>query len=236
MTGPGTLSFWWKVSSESGYDFLRVMVDNTEAGKISGEVDWQQRELTFPAGAHTIRWCYSKDVSLSRGADAGWVDQVSFIAAPPPPIVYVDWRNTASVPDGSLAKPFPRVSQGVAAVANGGDVRIRAGSYALPAQILNGCLRLESYDGRVLISVDGLSTTPATGATASQLSAPVRNGDGSLAFHFGTTQGTRYQVLSSTNLVNWEVWKDFTADGATAELVHPNAASEPRRFFRIVIP
>jgi hypothetical protein len=45
VAGAGSLSFWWKVSSEGGYDFLRFYLDGVEQpgiAAISGEVDWQQ--------------------------------------------------------------------------------------------------------------------------------------------------------------------------------------------------
>src|SRR6185503_9232079 len=50
VNGPGTLSFWWKVSSETNYDALRFYVNGVELARISGEVDWQQRTVTLPAG------------------------------------------------------------------------------------------------------------------------------------------------------------------------------------------
>ncbi|MEO0017907.1 MAG: hypothetical protein RLZZ522_1190, partial [Verrucomicrobiota bacterium] len=81
VTGAGSLSFWWKVSSEGGYDFLRFYLDGVEqAGitAISGEVDWQQKTLAVPAGNHTLRWTYSKDVSNNVGLDTAWLDQVVF--------------------------------------------------------------------------------------------------------------------------------------------------------------
>ncbi|MBI3041679.1 MAG: Ig-like domain repeat protein [Betaproteobacteria bacterium] len=80
VTGPGTLRFYWKVSSESGYDFLRVFVDGVDqGGAISGNVDWTQRTVPVPAGAHTVVWQYSKDGTVNSGSDAGWVDRVEFI-------------------------------------------------------------------------------------------------------------------------------------------------------------
>ena len=77
--GAGTLSFWWKVSSEANFDFLRFYLDNVEQPgivAISGEVDWVQRTIAIPAGIHTLRWTYSKDGSQSTGSDAAWLDQV----------------------------------------------------------------------------------------------------------------------------------------------------------------
>jgi hypothetical protein len=47
ITGAGTLTFWWKVSSESGWDFLRFDLNGVEQtgslAKISGEVNWVQK-------------------------------------------------------------------------------------------------------------------------------------------------------------------------------------------------
>ena len=77
ITGPATVSFYWKVSSEAGFDSLRVYVDDVDqGGGISGAVDWAQRTLSISAGSHTLRWSYSKDGSVSVGADAGYVDQL----------------------------------------------------------------------------------------------------------------------------------------------------------------
>jgi alpha-tubulin suppressor-like RCC1 family protein len=75
-TGPDTLSFFWKVSSEAGYDHLRFSIDGIEKNKITGSVDWHQVSYVLPAGPHTLTWSYTKDLSGSTGADAGWVDQV----------------------------------------------------------------------------------------------------------------------------------------------------------------
>ena len=78
ITGPGTISFWWKVSSQTNADGLMFLIDNVEAGSISGEVDWQQRTFNVAAGSHTIKWTYAKDGSLVAGQDRGWVDQLVF--------------------------------------------------------------------------------------------------------------------------------------------------------------
>jgi len=79
-TGPGTLSFWWKVSSEPAYDYLEFYLDGImQNGRISGEVDWAQQTYSLTAGSHTLRWRYSKDEWVSAGQDRAWVDQVGFV-------------------------------------------------------------------------------------------------------------------------------------------------------------
>ncbi len=76
VMGPATLSFYWKVSSEEGYDFLRFSIDGTESGVISGDVDWVEKTFTLGGGAHTLTWTYEKDYSVSKGSDSGWIDRL----------------------------------------------------------------------------------------------------------------------------------------------------------------
>lgn len=88
VTGPGALSFWWKVSSEQDYDYLRFDVDGaTKPSPISGLTEWQQQSHLLTAGEHTLRWTYSKDGSVSSGSDAAWLDRVSFISGSSVPII-----------------------------------------------------------------------------------------------------------------------------------------------------
>ena len=79
--GPGTLSFWWMVSSEFDYDFLEFRTNGTLVDRISGEIPWQQRTLSLGPGAQVLRWRYTKDSSLNGGKDLAWLDQVSFAPA-----------------------------------------------------------------------------------------------------------------------------------------------------------
>jgi hypothetical protein len=109
VDGPGTLEFWWKVSSEEEDsepggepwgDILRFHVDGAEHARTSGEKDWTLRAFTITGtGAHTLRWAYEKDPYASFGSDAAWLDQVVWTtgtAAPPMLSVSPDSRR---VPD-----------------------------------------------------------------------------------------------------------------------------------------
>lgn len=113
VSGPGTLSFWWKVSSERNYDKLSVSVDDVERADISGEQDWARKTVSVTGnGAHTVVWTYRKDGSVSGGADCGWVDQVvwtqnSSIAPSVPPVADAAWTF---VRGASAAKPSVLVS------------------------------------------------------------------------------------------------------------------------------
>jgi hypothetical protein len=74
VNGPVGIRFYWKVSSENGYDMLEFYIDDSLQGSISGSIDWRQVDYTLPAGEHELKWSYIKDWSVSEGDDSGWVD------------------------------------------------------------------------------------------------------------------------------------------------------------------
>lgn len=74
-----SVSFWYKVSSESGYDLFEFLIDGQEVIRESGEIEWTQfNDNSLTNTAHTFKWRYSKDGSVDEGSDKAWVDQVSF--------------------------------------------------------------------------------------------------------------------------------------------------------------
>lgn len=77
----GTISFYYKVSSEAGYDYLRFYVDGAQKAQWAGNVNWTLAEFAVGDGDHTFRWTYSKDGSVSNGSDCGWVDYIVFPAS-----------------------------------------------------------------------------------------------------------------------------------------------------------
>jgi hypothetical protein len=83
VLGPAPLSFWWKVSSESGFDHFSFSIDNVEQVTISGEKDWEQRSFDLPPGSHVLKWRYAKDETQSDGSDRAWLDQVNYV----PPVI-----------------------------------------------------------------------------------------------------------------------------------------------------
>jgi PKD repeat protein len=76
--GEDSLSFWHKVSSEAGYDFLKFYIDDIEQSSWSGEIDWERSSYLVTIGVHTFKWTYSKDESLTSGNDCGWIDFIVF--------------------------------------------------------------------------------------------------------------------------------------------------------------
>jgi len=73
-----SISFWYKVSSESGYDYLCFYIDGYEVDCWSGEIDWSYTTYPVHPGTHTFTWEYMKDGSMSYGYDTAWIDDISF--------------------------------------------------------------------------------------------------------------------------------------------------------------
>jgi hypothetical protein len=98
VTGPGTVSFWWTVSSEINADYLRFEIDETVQTQISGNnggdnLPWAQQTFSVPAGQHVLRWRYIKNEAVAAGLDACWLDSITYttaFASGPP---YAQWLN-----------------------------------------------------------------------------------------------------------------------------------------------
>lgn len=78
-----SISFYRRVSSEPGYDFLRFYIDNTLLEMWSGETAWGRVAYPVTAGTHTFKWIYVKDIYMSMGLDRAWIDYIDF----PPPVL-----------------------------------------------------------------------------------------------------------------------------------------------------
>lgn len=74
----GNITYFRKVSSESGYDKFKFYIDNNQMEEQSGTVAWGQASFPVTAGTHTYKFTYSKDGSMSSGSDCAWIDNVSF--------------------------------------------------------------------------------------------------------------------------------------------------------------
>ena len=83
----GNITFHCKVSSESGYDYLKFYIDGVEKGNWSGEEDWAEESFPVAEGTRTFEWTYSKDGSMSEGEDTAWIDDIEFtIEGNPDPV------------------------------------------------------------------------------------------------------------------------------------------------------
>jgi subtilisin family serine protease len=87
VTGPGVLTFDWRVSSAADEDFLSFTLDDNDTlvTPISGTLvaGYTPVAINIPAGTHSAKWIYSENgVATTDGADAGWVQNVVFTPAP----------------------------------------------------------------------------------------------------------------------------------------------------------
>jgi len=77
VTDAGTVSFWWKASSEvykkTPIDFVSFSVDGGERARLGGETAWTN--MTFAvsgSGRHVLRWTYSKDMMDVAGGNSSF--------------------------------------------------------------------------------------------------------------------------------------------------------------------
>jgi hypothetical protein len=75
-----TISFYFKVLSEWGYDFLKFYMDGAELGRWSGNIGWTKVSYPVLAGEHCFSWVYEKDEATVSGLDAAWIDYIQFPA------------------------------------------------------------------------------------------------------------------------------------------------------------
>ena len=72
-----------------------------EKFNASGETDWTRAGYPLTAGSHTLTFRYKKDVSVSRGSDCAWIDNIKL----PHQEQTVAFRND-TLCEGSAYAPF----------------------------------------------------------------------------------------------------------------------------------
>lgn len=113
VNGPGTISFWWKVSSEEEEnddtdspwgDILSFQANGSELSRISGEKNWRQRTITITGtGPQTLKWSYKKDPYFAAGADAAWLDKVAWTTGTGTPTLNISPESRrVPQPDGQF--------------------------------------------------------------------------------------------------------------------------------------
>ena len=93
--GGATLSFYYNVSSEVNYDYLRFYIDGIQQNQWSGTIGWTQQSYILAAGSRTLRWEYSKDSSSSSGTDAAYIDNITIVTAAPAAMRIVDGNQSS---------------------------------------------------------------------------------------------------------------------------------------------
>lgn len=79
VSGPGTLSFWWKSANPGALATLSF--ESGDLGQDAGIMsvtDWRQRAVAIPEGDHVLRWRYSSYIYVTNG-DAAYLDNVHWV-------------------------------------------------------------------------------------------------------------------------------------------------------------
>lgn len=140
----GVISFYRKVSSEEGYDFLEFYIDNTKVAEWSGEVDWGKVEFELESGLHNFKWRYSKDISSSDGDDRAYIDYIHF----PPLLIYEVGVNEV-VKENNLSI-YPNPTTGIVNIDI--DTTFDAVIYNYQGQVM-----MKMYDNNGQIDLTGLT-------------------------------------------------------------------------------
>lgn len=223
VIGPGPLSFWWKVSSEAGYDFLEFQTNGVLATRISGTVNWQQVSYPLGPGSHTLRWRYTKDGSDNAGLDQGWLDEVSYVPIPTsgPPVIVTEpvsrtnlagtaatfsvtaggaeplsyqWQfNTTNLADAATAELTLPDVQ----VAQAGDYRVIATNHL--GSVTSSVARLTVFDPADLgTALNAPELVWTTGGHASWTAQMTNTHDGTLAGQSGTITHSQESWVETT--------------------------------------
>jgi len=100
----GDISFYYSVSSEEDYDYLKFKINGAKIGEWSGNKQWTLAIYPVGVGQNTFKWEYDKDGSWQSGQDCAWIDYIVF-----PPI---DLNSVSVVENYADIKLFPNPTMG----------------------------------------------------------------------------------------------------------------------------
>lgn len=244
--GPTTVSFWWKVSSETNHDFLTFSIGGIPQSSISGEVDWQHVVFTVPAGPQMLVWTYSKDASGTAGLDAGFVDE--FAIGPQPPTIFVQPQSQTLL-SGSTA---------IFSVGVNGQLPFTYRWYrnndpiGPNTNVLTFLNVHRSFSGTFKVVVNNsLGTVTSSDAvltvrTPQQIATPLLQPDGSFlvtsgdadGFYIGNqTSAAAFQAQYSSNLVDWlPLNAALSISNGLLQFNDTDATNDPMRYYRVIEP
>lgn len=126
VTGPGSLSFDWKISANRG-DYCRFLIDGAETNAITRSTSWNTVSLAIPAGSHELEWRYERNSATAAGDDAAFLDNVEWI--PSVTLNVASEFGTATPAVGATSFPYKDsvVASVVAPEPTGGRKRIPMG-------------------------------------------------------------------------------------------------------------
>lgn len=244
VAGPVTVSFWWKVSSETNHDFLTCSAGSLVLTNISGETGWQQCTLATPPGNQLLQWTYLKDAAGTAGQDASWVDRIVITPIAPSIVTQPAGTNVlggANVTLNVLATGTPPLTY-----LWGKDENAINSGLSSSYSLLNVRRSNSGVYSVTVTNVAGSVTSSNAVLTVhvpQYLSAPIVQFDGTLRFTSSDVDGgalsqsnlANLHVESSTNLVDWVTLPNaLTLTNGVLQIQYPAATIAPDRFYRIV--
>jgi alpha-tubulin suppressor-like RCC1 family protein len=240
-SGPGQVSFWWKVSSESGFDFLEFRINGVVQATISGEVDWQQQMFPIPGGTTILQWRYFKNGSGSGGQDAAWVDQVAF-----PPVITSQPTNQTVNAGANVNFTFGLSGFGPFTYfwKQNGTNSVGGNSATLT---LTNVGRAQNGSYSVTVTNAGGSVTSSNAIlkvlVPQQIGAPTLLPDGTFQFTSGDFDGgqlspsdlANFELQASEDLLTWQTLSNaLTLTNGTLYFRDADQTNFPARYYRIL--
>ncbi len=213
----GDISFFRKVSSEAGYDYLKFYIDGVQQGLWAGTVDWSEVSFPVTAGTHTMKWSYVKDANTIGGSDAAWVDFINFPPIIPPPDPADIVVNPGSF---EVTIPADETTSQQMNISNIGDLDL---TYSITKQYLENdkaplayCTASGGCDEYISsITFNTLTNTSGTCSSGgyADYTAMSTMVDAGLSYNFSYTIGTYYSTDDIGVWIDWNHNEVFTDAG-----------------------
>lgn len=233
----GNISFYRKVSSEVGYDYLKFYIDGVQQSQWAGTVDWGEVSFPVTAGTHTMKWSYVKDANTIGGSDCAWVDFINF----PPYIPLPDPADIAVNPGNfEVTIPTETSTSKQLFINNTGDLNL---TYSITKQYLDNekaplayCTASGGCDEYISsISFNTISNTSGTCSNGgyADYTAMSTTVDAGLSYNFSYTIGTYYTSDDIGVWIDWNQNQVFTDAGENVVCVSNCPASST---YSITVP
>jgi len=227
VNGPGRLTFWWRVSSEFEGDVLSFQVTNHSL-EISGQsADWHREVVNVPPGPQTLTWQYSKNGSLSVGADTGWIDGVTF-----EPGIWLDL----------LGRPSGNQVQLVLHAIPGRVYAVQVSTNLASGPVTNWV----ALQPLVMVTNTTMYFTETNAVSGTRLyrlqemtlwfSSASRLPNGLVQFVLQNPAGIYFRLDYSTDFSTWNPTATNTSGARTVTNVDYSVTNSPGRFYRAVAP
>jgi hypothetical protein len=246
VAGPVSVSFWWKVSSETNHDLLSFSAGGMVLTNISGETGWQQCTVVTPPGNQILQWTYSKDASGTAGQDAGWVDQLVITPVAPSILTQPVGTNISGGTNVTFTFAVSAVGTPPLTYQWSKDGNVLTSGPSSNYSLFNLTRSNSGIYSVIITNIAGNITSSNAVLTVrvpQLLSAPVLHADGTITFNSSDTDGSalsssdlaHLQVQVSSNLVDWVTLPGaLTLQDGMLQLQDSNAANAPMRYYRII--